>query len=144
MKKEEVKYTPLRDVLLTLTEIANKSGMSLREIQRKLEPEGINLYNVCAVANGKPEQTSTIVKFDSYINGVLHVTGHDEYDLIKATLEGLTNPKSRTYQDNLSAELRNFLRNPESLKYIEYAYKRYQIDRLQEEQERLKEELSKI
>ena len=143
-KEKDVKYTPLQDLLLTLSAMVEKSGMSLREIQRKLEPEGINLYNVCAVANGKPEQTVTIVKLDSYINGVLRVTGHDEYDLIKRALEGLTNPRSRTYQDDLSAELRNFLRSPESQKYIEYAYKRYQLDKLQEEQEKLKEELSKL
>ena len=143
-KEKDVKYTPLQDLLLTLSAMVEKSGMSLREITRRLEPYGLNMNNVCAVANGKPEQLSSVVKFDSYISKILETTGYDEYDLIKRALEGLTNPRSRTYQDDLSAELRNFLRNPESQKYIEYAYKRYQLDKLQEEQEKLKEELSKL
>ena len=137
-------YSPIQDMLLALNRIVEKSGMSLREITRKLEKEGFNINNVCSVANGKPEKLSTILKYDSYVSGILRVTGHDEYDLVKTTLEELTNPNSKTFEEQLSIELKNFLRNPESEKYIEYAYKRYKLDKLKEEQEQLKKELEDI
>ena len=135
---------PIKDLLLTLSQLVESSGISLREVARRVEPIGINLSNVCTMANGHPEQLSTVRKFDFYISEILRVTGHDEYDLIKATLEGLTNPRSKTYRDDLSVELRNFLRNPESEKYIQYAYKRYQLDKLEEEKNRLKKELEEL
>ncbi len=140
----EKKYSPIRDLMLTLNYFVLSSGMSLREVARKLEKEGMNLYNVCSVANGKPEQLNMVMKFDSYIDGILRVTGKDEYDLIKRTLENLTNPSAVSYQDDLSIEMRNFLSNPESQKYLEYALKKYKIDKLEEEKARLEKELSSI
>jgi len=137
-------YSPLKNLLLTLNQMVKSSGMSLREVQRKTDAQGVTMNNVCAVANGHPENLAVLVKLDKYISEILRVTGHDEYDLLKMTAEGLTNPRSKTYQDDLSAELRNFLRNPESEKYIQYAYKRYQYDKLEEEKERLKKELEDI
>ena len=140
----ERRYNPIRDLLLALNHLVDQSGMSLREVSRKLENTDVNLSNVCAVANGNPEQLSSIVKFDYYISEILRVTGHDEYDLVKATLEALTNPRSKSFQENLSVELRDFLKSPESEKYLEYAYKRYQIDKLAEEREKLKKELDDL
>ena len=137
------KYTPLQDVLIALNEIIKSSGMSLREITRKTEKYGLNLNNVCSVANGHPEQLSTIVGFDEYVSTILRATGYDEIDLIKRTLEGLTNPRSSIYKDELSPELRDFMRKPESDKYIRYAYKMYQRDKLTEELEGLNSLLEK-
>ena len=134
-------YKPIQDIMLTLNEFVERSGMSLREVSRKLEKEGFNLYNVCTVANGKPEQLSSVVKFDNYIHNILRVTGHDEYDLIKETLENLQSPNSASYQENLPLHIKEFLRNPESQRYIEYAYKKYKLDKLAEEQEILRREL---
>ena len=140
----EREYTPMKDLLLTLNNMVKHSGMSLREIARKTEKYGYSMNNVCAVANGNPEQLASIMKFDTYISCILSVMGYDEYELIKRTLEGLTNPNSSTYQDQLSPSMREFLRSPESEKYLQYAYKRYQLDKLQEEQARLKKELENL
>ena len=138
------KYTPIKDLMLALNQIVNSSGMTLREVARKVEDKGMNLSNVCSMANGHPEELSTVNKFDNYIQEILRATGHDEYDLIKLTLESLTNPRSKLYKDDLSVELRNFLRSPESEKYIQYAYKRYQLDKLEEEKERIRKELDDL
>lgn len=115
------KYKPIQDIMLTLNAFVERSGLSLREVSRKLEKEGFNLCNVCTVANGKPDQLSSVVKFDNYIHHILRVTGHDEYDLIKETLENLQSPNSASYQENLPLNIKEFLRNPETEKYIEYA-----------------------
>lgn len=137
-------YKPLQDIMITLNRILYRRGVSLREITRSVEKKGLNLNNVVAVANGKPEQLSSIVKFDKYISEILAVTGYDEYDLLRATIDGLVDPKSKTFQDDLSTELRNFLRNPESEKYIQYAYKRYMLDKLEDERNKIKEELNNL
>ena len=144
MAKKTREYTPMQNILLELSEMVNKSGMSLREIARKLEKEGFNLYNVCAVANGKPQHLSTVVKFDSYLSGILRVLGYDDYDLIERTLRRYSDPNKSIYEDNLSVKIKEFLRNPESEKYIEYAYKKYKLDKLAEEQERIKRELEEM
>ena len=140
----EGKYTPMRDLLLALNQIVESSGLTLREVTRRVESKGMNLSNVCSMANGHPEQLSTVNKFDNYIHEILKATGHDEYDLIKLALEGLTNPRSKSYRDDLSVELRNFLRSPESEKYIQYAFKKYQLDKLDEEKERIRRELEEL
>ncbi len=136
-------YKPLQKVLLSLSNLVELSGMSLREVQRKLEANhvNLNLYNVCSVANGKPEQLASIVKFDQYVNEILKITGHDEYDLLKEAIDGLSDKKSPMYQEDLSLEIKKFLREPDAKKYLEYAYKRYQFDKMTEEREKLGEEL---
>ena len=138
-------YTPIRDMLLMLNRLVETSGMSLREVARKLEDEGMNLYNVCAMANGKPEALATVKKFDTYIGGILRVTGRDEYDLIHAVMEELENPNPKQKppsSDHLSVELREFLRSPDAEKYVTYAYNKYRLDKLEKEREELKKILS--
>lgn len=144
MARRTKDYTPMQDILLELSEMVNKSGMSLREIARRMEKDGFNLYNVCAVANGKPQHLSSIVKFDSYLSGILKVLGYDDYDLIERTLRRFSDPNTSPYEDNLSVKIKEFLRNPESEKYIEFAYKKYKLDKLAEEQERIKRELDNM
>ena len=134
-------YKPLQDVMIALNGLVKRSGMSLREVQRKLEKENVNLYNVCSVANGNPEQLSSVVRFDGFISDILKAIGKDEYDLIKEVTKNLTNPSSPSFQEDLSVELKMFLNSPESKKYLMYAYKRYQLDKLAEERERIKKEL---
>ena len=136
-------YTPLQTVLIALNKIIDSSGLSLREVARKAEKDGLNLSNVCAVANGNPEQLSSIVKFDQYVDKILRVTGHDDKDLILKTLDTL-NKVTYSYQGNLSKELKEFLRNPESERYIRYAYNKYKLDKLEEEREILKKEMEDI
>ena len=131
-------YRPLQDVMLALSELVDRSGMSLREVQRKLEKENINLYNVCSVANGKPETLSSIVRFDGFIGKILRVIGKDEYDLMERTINNLSAPTSPSFQEDLSIELKDFLSNPDSRKYIEYAYKMYQRDKLTEELDKMR------
>lgn len=141
MTKKTRDYKPIQDLLLALSEICYRSGISLREIARKLEKDGFNLYNVCSMANGHPEQMATIVKYDSYLNAILKATGHDEFELLERTLKRLTDPDTTTYQDTMSPKIREFIRNPESEKYLEFAYKKYRLDKLAEEQEAIKKEL---
>ena len=70
--------------------------------------------------------------------------GYDDYDLIERTLRRYSDPNKSIYEDNLSVKIKEFLRNPESEKYIEYAYKKYKLDKLAEEQERIKRELEEM
>ena len=140
-------YTPIRDMLLTLNKLVETSGMSLREVARKLEDEGMNLYNVCAMANGKPEALATVKKFDTYISGILRTTGRDEYDLVYAMMEGIKNPTSKNKlpsKDYLTAEIREFLHSPDAEKYIVYAYNKYKLDKLEKEREELKKQMEEF
>lgn len=143
-------YTPIRDMLLVLSRFVEGSGMSLREVARKLEGEGMNLYNVCSMANGKPETLVTVRKFDTYIGGILRTTGHDEYDLIRAVLDGLASPSSPVYKKNLSnrnflsPELQDFLLLPEAEKYVQYAYNKYRLDKLEKEREEIQRRLQDL
>ena len=142
-------YTPIRDMLLMLSRFVDTSGMSLREVARKLEDEGMNLYNVCSMANGKPENLVTVTKFDTYIGGILRITGHDEYDLIRATMEGLVSKDSPVYKEGynkeyLTKELRDFLWSPDAEKYILYAYNKYKLDKIEKEREEIQRKLDNL
>lgn len=140
-------YTPIRDMLLILNRLVESSGMSLREVARKLENEGMNLYNVCSMANGKPEELATVRKFDTYIGGILRVIGKDEYDLVCAIVEELRNPNvkgelpTKTF---FTAEIREFLWSADAEKYITYAYNKYRLDKLEKEREEIKKQLEDL
>jgi len=138
-------YKPLQNVMITLSELVKSSGMTLREVQRKLDKENrkvndetINLYNVCSVANGNPSQLSVVVRLDKFISNILQTLGYDECDLTEKNLGRLQNAPQSDDQQRYPKEIKEFLRSSVSDKYVRYAYKMYLRDKLTEELEEIK------
>lgn len=120
------KYCPIRKLLTMLSTMVKEKNYSCAGLAAKATKNGkpITAYQVRSVANAPFRESKVVSTMDGYIDTVLKTCQITDDELLKRTVEHITQCEIRKVASSMSwltEQERAFVLDPSNKKYISYA-----------------------